>query len=347
MVTTAFCVPRWSFFYFLKEIKEGKITSFWKLRIAIIFRLCAKRSLVLLQAWLRRLVKKSWYMFRRRFLQRKFLEGLLFFPHFPKFSKNFLEFWRKKFGRVVTTTFIHVYRHVFRKVIFLSKSSEFFSWFLNLSGKYVDSQRNLFATVVKIAFSVAKESFLMKKITLFKKLYFQHFWITGNFFVFLQQSYARLAKTSLCMLDERFGEKQLCRESAQFFHHFRNSSKRFSKFWQDFSGSVVTTAFCVPRLSFFFNFWRREMKEKILLFENFALLSFSGFERKRSFVLLQAWLRRACQKFVVHVQTKIFTNKFFGRLFNFSSFLEIQQKFFRDLTRKIRQGGHNYFYTCT
>ena len=159
------------FFYFLKEVNEGKFTSsFWKLRIAIIFRLCAKRSLVLLQAWLRRLVKKSWYMFRRKFLQRKFLEGLFYFPHLQIFSKIFSEFRRKNFGRVVTTTFIHVHRHIFRKVILLSKSSEFFfRGFWNLSGKCVDSQRKLFATVVKIAFSVAKESFLLKK-NLFKKL---------------------------------------------------------------------------------------------------------------------------------------------------------------------------------
>ena len=73
-----------------------------------------------------RFVKNSLYMFRRRFLQRKFLEGLLFFPHFQKSRKKFSEFWRENFGRVVTTTFIHVHRNIFRKVIFLSKSSNFF-----------------------------------------------------------------------------------------------------------------------------------------------------------------------------------------------------------------------------
>ena len=89
------------------------------------------------------------------------------------------------------------------------------------------------------------------------------------------------------------------------------------------------------------------MKEKILLFENFALLSFSDFERKRSLVLLQAWLRQASQKFVVHVQTKFFTKKFFESRINFSSFPELQPKVFRILKRKFRQSVHNYFYTCT
>ena len=68
---------------------------------------------------------------------------------------------------------------------------------------------------------------------------------------------------------------------------------------------------------------------------------------KRSLVLLHAWLRQACQKIVVHVQTNFFTNKFFGKLINFSSFPGIRQKLFRVLTRKFRQGGHNYFCTCT
>ena len=101
------------------------------------------------------------------------------------------------------------------------------------------------------------------------------------------------------------------------------------------------------QMKFFFKFLRREMKENLLLFENFALLSFSDFERKRFLVLLQAWLRQVCQKFVVLVQTKILTKKFFGRLYSFSSFPEVQQNFFSVLTRKFRQGGHDYFYTCT
>ena len=83
------------------------------------------------------------------------------------------------------------------------------------------------------------------------------------------------------------------------------------------------------------------MKENLFFFENFALLLFSNFEPKRSLVLLQARLRQACQKFVVHVQRKIFTNQFFGKLINFSSIPEIQQNFFRVLTRNFRQGVHN------
>ena len=163
---------------------------------------------------------------------------------------------------------------------------------------------------------------------------------------FLATKLRQASQNFLFMLDEGFREKQLCWGSAQIFHHFRKSSKRFSEFRQEFSGRVVTTAFWVPRWSFFY-FLKERKEGKNIFFENFALLSFSDFERKRSLVLLQAWLRQACQKFVVHVQTKIFTKKFSGRLIIFSSFPEIQQKFFRVLTRKFRQGGHNYFFTCT
>ena len=129
-------------------------------------------------------------------------------------------------------------------------------------------------------------------------------------------------------------------ETSSDFHNFWTSKKIFHNSEKKTFGSVVTTAFCVPRW-IFFNFWKREMKENLFFFENFASLWFSDFERKRSLVLLQAWLRQACQKFVVHVQMKIFTNKFFGTLIIFSSFLEIQQNFFRILTRNFRQGGHN------
>ena len=52
--------------------------------------------------------------------------GLIIFSSFPEIQQNFSEFWREIFGRVVTTTFIHVHRNILRKVIFLSKSSKFF-----------------------------------------------------------------------------------------------------------------------------------------------------------------------------------------------------------------------------
>ena len=172
VVTTAFCVPRWNFFLFFEGEKWRK--KYFLLKNAHCYHfqtLSEKTSLVLLQAWLRQASQKIVVHVQTKILQINFLEGLLIFPHFRKSSKNFSEFRRENFGRVVTTTFIHVHRNIFRKVIFLSKSSKFFfPGFRNLSCKCVDSQRKLFATVVKIAFSVAKESFSMKNINLFKKL---------------------------------------------------------------------------------------------------------------------------------------------------------------------------------
>ena len=84
-----------------------------------------KRSLVLLQAWLRQACQKFVVHVQTKIFTMKFRGGLNIFPHFQKSSKKFSEFWRENFGRVVTTTFIHVHTNIFRKVIFLSKSSKF------------------------------------------------------------------------------------------------------------------------------------------------------------------------------------------------------------------------------
>ena len=59
------------------------------------------------------------------------------------------------------------------------------------------------------------------------------------------------------------------------------------------------------------------------------------------FVFLPTVLRQACQKFIVHVQMNIFTNRFLGNLASFSSFPEFEQKVFGVSTRKFRQGRHN------
>ena len=140
---------------------------------------------------------------------------------------------------------------------------------------------------------------------------------------FWQQSYARLAKITLCMLDELIGEKQLCWESAQTFHHFRNSSKVFSEFQQEFSGKVVTTAFSVPRWSFFLFFeggkWRKIyfFFLKVVHCYHFQTLC------EKIFSTFAGMVTQACQKIVVHVQTKISTKKFFGGLILFSSFADI------------------------
>ena len=128
------------------------------------------------------------------------------------------------------------------KLFSFRKVKIFFRGFLNLSCKCVDSQKKFFATVVKIALSVAKESFLIKKINFFKKFYLQHFWSSGKFFVFLStklrqacQKFIVHVQTNILRRNRFFGKF--------FFQHFRSSSKKFSEFWQECFGRVVTTAF--------------------------------------------------------------------------------------------------------
>ena len=95
------------------------------------------------------------------------------------------------------------------------------------------------------------------------------FGLWETFSYFWRQSYGSLVKISLYIFDERFGEKQLCCGGAQIFHQFRNASKRFWEFSQEFWGRVVTTAFCVPRWNFFLIF-EKEKRRKNYFFSQIA-----------------------------------------------------------------------------
>ena len=70
---------------------------------------------------------------------------------------------------------------------------------------------------------------------------FPYFWWHG---------YGRLVNTSWYIFRRTFWQKGFF-ESSSDFHNFWNSSKIFSENWQETFSSVVTTAFCVPRWSFY------------------------------------------------------------------------------------------------
>ena len=181
-----------------------------------------------------RLVKTSLYMFRRRFLQIIFLECLLIFPHFRKSSKNFSEFWRQNFGSVVTTA-LYMYIGTFLGKLFSFRKVQcFFSGLRNLSCQSVDCRRKLFAIVVKIACSVAKESILMKTNSDQKKVT-AFFWTMGNFFAFLattlQQSCQNFfvhVQTKILRKNRFFGKFVL------FFIIFGVRAKSFQSFDEKF-----------------------------------------------------------------------------------------------------------------
>ena len=88
VVTTAFWVSRWLL---------RKNILFRKKWIAILLGREGKNSPCFWRHCYGRLVKNSLYMFRRRFLQRNFLEGLLFFPHCQKSSKKYFRVLPRKF----------------------------------------------------------------------------------------------------------------------------------------------------------------------------------------------------------------------------------------------------------
>ena len=258
-------------------------------------------------------------MFRRRFLQINFLEGLLIFPHFRKSSKFFSEFWREIFGRVVTTA-LCMYIGTFWG-IFLSfrKIPDFLAWFseseLQICG-FSEKKFSNFASFIKIAFSVANESTLMKK-NCSKNFNFNTFGVREIFSYFWGQSYAGPAKISLCMLDERFEEKFFL-EGAQFFHHFRNSSKRFSEFWREISWQGGRN--WILRIRMKISFWRKDWNKNYFFRKNCIAILLGLWEKKifRNFGGMDTAGLSKLRNFLIHVQTNILTSRFFGELVRFS-----------------------------
>ena len=120
------------------------------------------------------------------------------------------------------------------KLFSFRKVQIFFRGFRNRSCQSVDSQKKMFATVAKTAFCVAKESFLMKKNKFVRKIVTSTFLEIGKVFRFFGNKVtAGLPKFKCACSDEHFEEKKLCLESAQVFHPFRSSSKKFSEFWRE------------------------------------------------------------------------------------------------------------------
>ena len=192
-------------------------------------------------------------------------------------------------------------------------------------------RENFLLVLSKLQYPLLKKRFWWKKI-LFEKLWIQVLRNLAEFFLFLPTKLRQACQNFVVFVQTIILTNRFFGKLVKF-----SSFPKFSGICRENFGRVVTTAFWVSR-------W---LLRKNILFRKKMNCYLFGTWRKRFSVLLAAWLRQACQKFVVHVQTKIFTKKFFGRLIIFSSFPEIQQKIFRVLTRKFRLSGHNYFYTCT
>ena len=130
-----------------------------------------------------------------------------------------------------------------------------------------------------------------------------------------------------------------------FFSVSRFRAKAFWKltryFWQGCHNCILRV-----QMKIFFTFWRKEKRE-IFLFEKVALLSFSDFERRRSSVLLQVWLRQAYQNIVVHVETNIFTDRFFWKVYHFFGISGIPAKSFHSFDENVLTGLSQLQSRCT
>ena len=192
-----------------------------------------------------------------------------FFHPLRNSSKYFSEFCWQIFGRVVKIGFYMYIAAFWRNIFTLQRIHIFFRRFRDLIGKSVDFWRKIFAIVVKIAFSVAEESFLMKKWILSKKMYFHLFSNLGVCFVFLPTMLRQACQNIIVhvqtnILTNRFFGKLIN------FSSFPDFEQKFSEIWREFFGTVVTTAFCVSRSIFFFSIfegrkWGKKFFEKVAL----------------------------------------------------------------------------------
>ena len=148
----------------MKERNEGKITSFWKFRIGIIFRLWAKKICSTFAGVVTAGLSKIRCTCSDEGSYKEIFWKAYYFFFFSKNPALFFQSFDEKISAGWSYLLLYMYIGTFLGNLFsLGKVQSFFPGFRNLSCKCVDSQRKLFATIVKIAFSVAKESILMKK----------------------------------------------------------------------------------------------------------------------------------------------------------------------------------------
>ena len=155
------------------------------------------------------LAKISLCMFRRTFWGEIFLFGeRISFSSFPEFERKVFRVLTTNFSRGGHKCILHVQKHNMRKTNFPCKkfiNSLFLFW--NLSDKSVVFWRKIFGRVVKIAFSVARESFLMKTIS-DKKIVTPSYLDCGKLFrIFRDKVTAVLSKLLCTCSDEHFEEK--------------------------------------------------------------------------------------------------------------------------------------------
>ena len=149
-------------------------------------------------------------MFRRTFWGKIILFGKrISFSSFPDFEQKIFRVLTTNFSRGGHKWILHVQKHNLRKKNFPPKKLiiSLFLFFGNLSDKSAVFWRKIFGRVVKIAFSNARESILMKTNSV-KKIIFPSYMDYGKLFrIFGDKVTAVLSKFRCTWSDERFDEK--------------------------------------------------------------------------------------------------------------------------------------------
>ena len=238
VVTTAFCVSRWRFFSFFEGKKRGKFFFAKNLHCYLFRTLNEEDPQCSCKHGYGRLIKKSLYMLRLTFLQVGFWKAYHFFvisgvpaKSFQSFDKKFLTGWSQLHCTCTEAQFEE-------KDFSFEKFTIFLVIYWNVSSKSVVFRTKLFGRVVAIAFSVARESFLMKEKFWSKNCNFIFLGIGESFSCFRRQFYGRLVKISLYMFRRRFWGEMAFRKVFHFFILSGIPTKSFQCFEENFSAGL-------------------------------------------------------------------------------------------------------------
>ena len=197
----------------------------------------------------------------------------------------------------------------------------------------------------------------MKKISLFKSLYIQHFCSSGKSFKFLATKLRQACRNFIVHVRMNVFTNRFLGILISFSSFPELEQKVFRvltrKFWQGGHNCILhvhrnTLKKVIFLSTDFFSILEEGRKwGKIFFSKKLHCYHFQTLNEKYPQCPLQAWLRQACQKIVVHVQTNIFVNRFFAKLIFFSSFSGIPAKSFQSFDENVLTGWSQLRSTCT
>ena len=279
--------------------------------------------------------------------QKGLLEILSVFHHIRNSSEKFSEFWllTRMFWQDGHNYILHVQKHNLSKNNFFSKNSYIFSSLFGIWTAYLwVFRRKFFGVVVKIAFSVAKGTFLKKRIFFFKKLYFQQFWGSGKLFVFLALKLRQVCQNFIVQVRTNLLRRNnFVWKMHKFLVICGIRANTFQSFDENFSAGLSQLHSACP-LEEFSQFLKEGNEGKFSIRKS-CIAIFFGLWTKKILSALAGMVTAGLSKVRCTCSDEHFYKDFFsGSLSFFHHFRNSSEKFseFWLLTRMFWQDGHNY-----